>query len=364
MTDDKYEPVTVDGWKYRTAVAVALLPGLVALVVAIAEIISDDSFLASGSIFMLFFVYWITSIRPVKTNYRAGITVLEQPAREVGPGYYFVPRFLCDMQMMPMTVIQEQFPADPEKVSKRDDDLGLLPGEFRPIRAMTRGPNDADGNDPLNARLTLEVTFTVMWHIEKGDFFDLFVKIPGDTWDEKVVAIRHRMRDTGEAQLLQEIAKLSASEVNGKLEEIGHILETEIQKKVEGWGIHIDSADIQAPDYPHKVNDELANIVTSRARLQSTANDAEAERNRLAKIGEGEAAQVISMAEAKKRAHILEGEGIKAAAESIGMAGEDYYAGQIAKETIGEGDVILGVEGIAQAVGLGKHIFGNRKGSG
>lgn len=357
------EPVEVAGWKYNFAVALVLLPGVIALSVGLIWAILGHFNLSAWSIFLLSFAYWITSIRTVQTNELAGVMVLEQPAFESGPGLLFVPRFICEMDTMPAYTVQEQFPADPEKVSKRDDDLGLREGEFRPIRAITAGAKEAFGDDPLNTRMTLEVTFAVRWRLRQEGFFDMYVKIPGRRWLDKVATIRQHMRDTGETELLEEITERAPFEVVRDMHKLNDDLKSELQNAVQNWGIEIEEARMQAPDFPHELNIELARVGAARARKQTTVTDAEGRKQADILAAEAKKQAAILEGEGKKQATILEGEGIKAAAESIGIPGGDYYAGQIAKETIGEGDVILGAEGIAQVVGLGKHIFGERKGA-
>lgn len=357
------EPVEVAGWKYNVAVAVVLLPGIIALSVGLTWAILGHFNLSAWSIFLLSLSYWVTSIRTVQTNELAGVMVLEQPAFESGPGLLFVPRFICEMDTMPAYTVQEQFPSDPEKVSKRDDDLGLREGEFRPIRAITSGAKEQFGDDPLNTRMTLEVTFAVRWRLRKEGFFDMYVKIPGRRWLDKVATIRQHMRDTGETELLEEITERTPFEVVRDMNKLNDDLKSELQNAVKNWGIDIEEARMQAPDFPHELNIELARVGAARARRQTVETDAEAEKTRLTKVGEGQASQVISMAEARKQEQKALGEGMRAAADALGITGEKYFEGEVAKATIGEGDVILGAEGIAQAVGLGKHIFGERKGS-
>ncbi|HEY0979558.1 MAG TPA: hypothetical protein VGE23_01820, partial [Candidatus Paceibacterota bacterium] len=104
-------------------------------------------------------------------------------------------------------------------------------------------------------------------------------------------------------------------------------------------------------------------VAESRANRQAVETEARTERFRLAEVGQGEAEARIANAEARKRELAAEGEGKAEAAKALGISGEDYYAGDIAKETIGQGDVILGAEGISQAVGLGKYIFKSNTGA-
>ena len=192
-------------FRYRRAVLSVLLPGVaLGLVIALQMLFSAKVHLVEWGLLALLGAYYVTSIERVKTGWRGGITVLEQIAMETSSGWFFVPRFIVEIDRMPETENPEQFPADPEKISKRDDDQGLYPGEFRPIRAMTAGSNPEDGDDPLNTRLALELTFVATWTLREGGFFDLYIKIPGRRWSDKVANIRQRLRDRGETELVED----------------------------------------------------------------------------------------------------------------------------------------------------------------
>jgi len=350
-------PIQVKKSLYWRTVWFVLTPGVVLLITMIIQGLTPwKTNLIEWAALALLLAYYVTSLVKVETGFHGGITVLEDPALETGPGWFFVPRFLAEIDTMPAYTSQDQFPADPEKVSKRDDNLGLLPGEFRPIRAMTAGSKPENGDDPLNTRLNLEVTAAVRWSLRDQGFFDLYIRIPGRRWDEKLTNIRKQMRDTLETELIEEIAERSPFEVNRDMPVINAQLKTELQTAVDDWGIEIEEARMQAPDFPHSVNIALASIAEARAIRQATETTALGEKTRLTLVGEGEAAARIANAEARKRELAAEGEGLREAADAMGITPEDYRAGEIAKATIGEGTLILGAEGIAQAIGLGKLI--------
>lgn len=354
--------VEVNEEKYRLTVGLVLAPGLLLAFVMIIQALTPwKTNIVEWSVLFLLVAYYVTSLEKVETGLRGGITVLEDPVYETGPGWFFVPRFFAEIDRMPAYTSQDQFPADPEKVSKRDDDQGLLPGEFRPIRAMTAGANAEDGEDPLNTRLTLEVTFAVRWRLRKGRFFDMYVRIPGRRWADKLQHIRQQMRDTGETELIEEIADRTPFRVNAEMESVNAALKDQLQIAVESWGIEIEEARMQAPDFPHTVNIALADIAEARATKLATEARAQGEKIRLTLVGEGEAAARMANAEARKRELAAEGEGLREAANAMGMSPSEYRAGEIAKATVGESTMVLGAEGIVQAVGLGQIIAGTSK---
>ncbi|MDB5264738.1 MAG: hypothetical protein JWN64_309 [Parcubacteria group bacterium] len=316
---------------------------------------------------VLLAAYYLTSIMFVQTNERGGITVLEKPAREVGPGMYFVPRFLMELFTIPISTQQDQFPADPELISKRPDEFGLKENELRPIRATTAAGrivpgDDLQNEDPLNTRLTLELTYSIRWRLREKGFFDMYVSIPGRTWDDMRTEIRRQMRDTSESELVEEVSKRTPFEVNGDIQVLNAELEREVQTGVSDWGIDILEARLQTPDFSHDVSKALSNIATNRAEAQATAAKAQGEQQRLILEGEGQAQARERLATARQAEIAAEGKGLKEAADALEMPGADYYAGEIVKTAVGEGDLIIGTDGISQIAGLGKYIFKGKNG--
>ncbi|HEY0948154.1 MAG TPA: SPFH domain-containing protein [Candidatus Paceibacterota bacterium] len=363
MNQCKSEHVAVNTARYKRWVTGILMPGALLALTMLVQGITPWWQVPLWEYALLFLLgsYYVTSLQRVETGMIAGITLLEEPVLEVTAGWYFVPRFLMEIDWMPAHTLQDQFPGNPEQISKRDDNLGLLPNEFRPIRAMTAPGKPEDGDDPLNTRLALEVIFAVRWKVKPGGFFDVYVKIPGRRWEDKVVNIRQHMRDTGETELIEEISERSPFRVNADMHLLNDQLKEELQTAVGDWGIEIEEARMQAPDFPHSVNTSLADISTALAQRKVTETKAHAEKQRQILVSEGESAAIINLAEARKRESIARGEGRKEEAELTGISGEQLYAGEIAIKTVGEGDLILGEPGIAQALGIGGFVLKRAK---
>ncbi len=357
------EPVHVNAERYKRWRRNILLPGVIlALCIPLqllAQVFKPEWTIPAveWAVLGLLATYYLTSLRKVETGMIAGITLLEEPVLEVGAGWYFVPRFLMEIDFMPAYTLQDQFPGNPEQVSKRDDNMGLLPGEFRPIRAMTAGAREEDGEDPINTRLTLELIFAVRWRVRIDGFFNVYVKIPGRNWAEKVQNIRQHLRDTGETELVEEITERTPFEINRDMHLLNDSLKEELQAAVENWGIEIEEARIQAPDWPHDLNIKLSQIAEAKATKIIVRTQAEAESARLTLVAEGKANEINLLAEAERNRLAKVGEGQRAAADALGITGREFYAGEIAKETVGEGDLILGEAGIGQAIGLGAHVL-------
>lgn len=298
--------------------------------------------------------------KPVRESEYGGITALNIPAREVGSGWHYQP-LLCAVHTMPKASQQYEFPDEPENVSKRRDAEGLKPNEVRPMR-ITVGPAEAEyEGDPLNTRQALEISTVNEFRLKPKGFFELWINIPGETWEEKLVAIRQRLRDSNETELMEELAKRSPPNILKNVKAVNAKLKEEIQEAVEEFGVEIIRAKIKSPDFPVRVNEGLADIAVASTSAIKVGIDAAAEKGRLVTVSEGERQAGINKAEIRKAELAAEGEGLAAAAKSVGVTGAQQLAAQVARDTIGEADMIIGLEGASQAIGLGKAILKAQK---
>ncbi len=307
-------------------------------------------------------LYLGLSIRVIDTEEIGGIMVLQKPSKAVEAGLAIVLLWFMELHKMPTGVQQVQFPAEPEQISKRPDEAGLLPGEMRPIRITTGPPKPGDttnDNDVLTERLTVEVTVVVRWRVEHGTFFEVFVRIPGRNWPEKRHEIERQMRDTAETELIEEASGMTAGELVNNVSNVNKKLTTEVANCVLPWGVTVLEARMQSPDLSHQVSQKLAAIVTARAEAKATRVTADATRYKLEQEGQGRAAALQAELAAQ-------GKGLKESADAMadGTKPRELLEAEVAKATIGEGDLIIGTDGIAQALGLAKGLLGRSDGNG
>src|SRR6266481_1063199 len=85
----------------------------------------------------LFLTYDIVSIRSVENNESAGITVLQREAIETGRGPKFIPYGIVRLQVVPRALQEDQFPSDPENISRKPDNGVFAAGMFEPMRITT-----------------------------------------------------------------------------------------------------------------------------------------------------------------------------------------------------------------------------------
>lgn len=305
--------------------------------------------------FVLDLAYFAASWQRVRTERVGGKTILERPVKEVGAGWHFVPFGIGKLLSVPVAVQEVQFPGDPEQISKRLDSKGLFPGEFRPMRIMTGLPSESGVKDDiLNERTAVEVTFSVRWQVCIDNFFEFWINTPGRTWEAKKKSIEKQMRDTGENELTEQIAQISAGDVSSNISVLNEKLFAALEKAVRGWGITIKECRMQSPDYGEGITHALARIPIANADAKTTRINAATEKGRLVTLSEGQA---------QARANLLEADGLgyAKAAEAAGMETREYRNGVLATEILGKKTILIGEAGITGAMGVVKTAVGALK---
>ncbi len=358
---------------YVGAIVASFVPLLVSLVLWLIGwgIHIDDTHTVHYG--MLLFVpsllYNISSIRFIATEDLAGVTVLEVPAHEQAEGFLYAPRFLTKVFTLPRSLRQSQFPGEPEQIAKVSDEEAdrMRSDLLRPIR-ITTGPAEGIDDDPLDARLTMEPTFTVTWQLEldqkakdgDGGLFEFLINIPGRTWTQKVFYILKMMRDTGENALNIALSKHSAAWVNSHKQQIIDDVEDRIESKVTRWGILIDEVNVLGLDPDHDTNKSLAKIPQAKAERQATVEKAEGEKERHKLEAEGKADAMRTIADAQKDVDEKRGEGLAAGATKAGVSVRELMAFDITQTILGNKEgkfVFANGSGIADAVTVGATIL-------
>lgn len=333
--------------------------GIGMIVVAVAAIIilffleiETDTFRVNlGGVILNLQALWIAlSIRYLRVDEAGLILFWGTALKEVRRGLRLVPAGLCQLERVSTAAQQDQFPADPELIQKTDDEVPLeqvtierdgqrmTVSKVRPIRITTAAPKDIHKGQILNVQMTTEWTFWVLWRIKGTLAFILNAQ--GD-----MDVVRKQMRDSGESCLVNEVKERVPLELISEFDKIQEELQKGIATAVKRWGIEILAVGMTAPDLNHEVAKALRNIPIVRAEAEQTRTTADATAYKIAKEGEG-------TAEARRLLLAKEGIGLEEAARAAGLTTEQYLQALVARETIGEGDVILGAEGIAQAFGL------------
>jgi regulator of protease activity HflC (stomatin/prohibitin superfamily) len=252
----------------------------------------------------------------------------------------------------------------------------LLRGEVRPIRIMTGPPEPGDENEVLGERTAPEFTFSVRWRVHEKGFFELALNLPGGTdWKNKIFHVRKYMRDTAEGLLNLEVTSRSPVKVVAEQRQIGEKLKAALERAFSRYALEIEEVLLQSPDFGVGINHALARVIEARGEAKETRTKADGKSYETAKLSEGAATAAVNAAEAestrlrvvsegqkdadlnaavgREAALAAEGTGRKRAAEALGMEGAHYMALEQAPEILGDKTVILGAEGVAQALGIG-----------
>lgn len=362
MTEDSDKPLDTKISRYIKAVVFVLLPMPFIALSATLTLLRGQVPWMEIVISLPFLAYYGTSIERVKANYVGGIFVLERYAWEVGPFYYFVPRGICKLGVLPVSFNQEQFPGDPERISKRSDEHDLN-GMLRPFRIPTAGSEPGSGDDPLRTRMTLEPTASVVWRLARKGFFEMWIRIPGDTWEEKYANIVRQMYDSLHSMLGKSLAKRTPVQLYENLEEVDKELKAALVKALKKFGVQIDRVEMQPPPPPHRVNIALAEISEALARKQAGITKAEEEKQSEILRQEGVAQGRERLSEADRIERKNRGVGDMEAATALGISGKEHRNGELGVAALSKSTVIAGPDGVAQVLALGKVLTaGDKKG--
>jgi regulator of protease activity HflC (stomatin/prohibitin superfamily) len=270
-----------------------------------------------------------------------------RPIDNVSSGLVFVPLWIFTLITETGLVIQDELPAEPEKIyrgSEGDPEGSTVPPELAtlgfkpPIRVTFSGKNAAlsvkkriDEHDPYDRRLTEEVVPVIRWKI---DNFVVFLKTIGS-----IDRARVQMEDTCVKTFTEHLTKVSPAIALLRLAYFSGLLKTEIEKLVGGWGVKIENAQIKTIRFSKTLNAAVQDVVVQ-------------ERKRAAKILEGEGL-------GGKEKAILDGrtEGFKKMREDLGVDGETVIGAETARAIAGEGEkssqrtIIAGASGFADLIG-------------
>lgn len=296
--------------------------------------------------FYVLILYIVASLRIVGPKELGCILIFGRPWRNVSSGLIPVPLGICSLVKETRNTIQDELPAEPEKIYRGSDtdkegtsmppDLQAL-GMKPPIRVTFSGRNKAsedaliDEEDPYDRRLTEEVVPVIRWRI---DDLKIFLTTVGS-----VKEARRQMEDVCIATFTVHLTKVSPAVALIRLNKYSGVLKKAVEKLVGGWGVHIQSAQIKALRFSKALNTAVQNVVVQ-------------ERNKMAKIREGEGL-------GGREEAVLNGRtaGMKKMATDLKLEGGAILGAETARAIAGEGDkssqrtIIAGTGGFTELVG-------------
>ena len=298
------------------------------------------TFSGGPTLILLAMIYLMLSLKEVGANEVAGAFCYGKALVRLSPGLHFIPLFLMQVLKAPRTVQEFQCPDDPERIFKGDDKETLPLGMVRPIRAVTRAPENIE-KDILDTRMTLSVNFAVQYAIT--GIFDYTANF-GSTEE-----IQKQLRDIGEVTIVEDITQNTPASFIKNLPKINLKLAEQVKERFENSGVNIISVRLLSPDISHEVSMALAGIPKARAEAAQVEAKAEGEKTRLTKEGEGKGAAELALLTAQAN-------GRKVIMDALKVKGDIVLATEAVRGLSDKTDVlIVGAEsGMRDVMGLVK----------
>lgn len=294
-----------------------------------------------GFAMVLFIAFHLlASFRVVGAKELGVLLLFNKPLYPVDSGLRFVPWLICSLVRETRLVIEDELPANPEKIHRvARGEPEFVPAElsekgYRPPLRVTfasnheKGTEDDVSPDPLKERITAEVPGIVRWQIV--DLMVFLIEI-GD-----IENARAQMGDVYESVITLEMGQVTAAEAVQNRGARDEAVKKELEKSTIGWGVKIFTASIKQIIFSHEFNTIL---------------------------------QKIPQAQAQRRADMLEGEGLglrekgilsgrtaglKEMQKELGINSEAILASETARDVASKVDtlVAVGQGGMADLMGI------------
>ncbi|MFH0803541.1 MAG: SPFH domain-containing protein [Candidatus Tagabacteria bacterium] len=272
------------------------------------------------AVFFFQVLYTGFCLRTVGPTEWGALLFFGKPIKQLGPGLVFVPWPFCILVKETKLTIQLELPGEPEEVERADQDK---PGQGKkiPIRIThaslesaidpeTKKPftdtqKKAMADDPLNQRLTSEVSFIVRYKIK--DFIKFLSTIGSakeasrQISDTVVLTGQTELAKLTPAQTLTRLKIVSRTIRNSVDYLVGEIPDPDTQKQKDPWGIDVEDASIKLIDTGRRVNVSIADATAAGFEKTAVIQKADGERERLIREGAGVATarRLLLEAEAK-----------------------------------------------------------------
>ncbi len=326
----------------------------------------------------------VMSIRSVNEQDLGAIIFFGRPLFPVRNGLVFVPLGVFKLSTDTRLVIQDELPADPEYIWRSVDGSGkdipitadaIEQGFREPIRipftfseaelekteATREQIEDTSASkvvqlepgDPLNQRVTGEVSVIVRWRID--NYIKVLTGIGG------VAKIRRQLADRTVRFLFEALPKKSAAEALREMEGTSDDLEKILKRMVSGlhtegdegeqhddWGITLESASIKEIAFSHGLNEQIQKMAEAAAEGRALAEKSKGERTRLRCEGEGDAAAELARLKART-------EGLSGMKDGLGIPAEVVVGSETARAITnnpGQKTLIVGTQGITDLIGV------------
>lgn len=305
--------------------------------------------------------YILLSLRIVGPKELGVLLFFGKPIKELRSGLVFVPWLICQLNKETRLTIQDELPADPQYIFRREDVEVVPPGFFPPIRIpfgfprkelekiITKSPDGKTieheltvppEDDPLNIRITAEVVPVIRWRIE--NYIQFLITIGSRE------QARRQMEDCAVASLTREFAKITPAVALANLGTYSISLQNEIRARIENWGIKLESAQIKIINFHRDLNDAISAVPEAKLNAKAIITKSEAAKEQERLLGEGKGAAEKAVLDGRTA-------GFKKMMNDLNVSAEVILGAETARaitENPGQKTVIVGQQGFTDLIGI------------
>lgn len=303
------------------------------------------------STFLAQILYILFSFKTIGPTELGARLFFGKPIDKLFSGLVFIPFGICELKTETRLTTEDELPANPQHIFRKEDKEPVPAGMFPPIRIPFGNPAvGSDLSDPLNVRVTAEVVPMVRWKIVD---YIIFLTTIGSKDEAK-----RQMQDSAVAMLTNEFAKITPAKALADLATYNETLRKEIQRRVNSWGIELVNAQVKAINLHHDLNVAIASIPEETAKARAKVITAEGEKQKLTLEGEGRGA--AEQAELGGRTN-----GFKEMADKLSVPSAAVIGAETARAITsnpGQKTVVVGAGGLKELVGVATAVSETLKG--
>ena len=335
-----------------------------AILIVVALILSGSEFTLLGAkwnagltLFVFQFLYTLGSLRTIGPDKQGLVLVFGRSVFAARPGLVFVPLFICELELYPLTNIEHEWPGEPEDIFHGDGSPPEGSNKVPPNR-ITFGdyaegkdgdPDDPDGfrkglskDDPLNRRVTIE-------HVPIVGIYKIVDPI---NFRQKFGSLKEADRilnDVALGAVADDFGKFTAAVVNKHLSKFTEKVEGAVRRFIDpSWGIAILRVQIKQLKPSHGLNTQIEEMAKAAAAKIAKVTSAEGVREERRLHGEGEGLG--------QRARLKGfGDGIREGSALAGVSATSFLGADTAKEITknpGQKTIVVGAGGLSEIIGV------------
>lgn len=293
-------------------------------------------------VFAIGILHFAAGTKTIDANRIGGIFVLGWMTAEVSGQLICVPPGPLWLKDADVLTKDLEIPAEPENIWREETNPPANRPELRPPIRITfaEGP---DKNDPLQRRVTQEVSFFVRLRVEK--FFNFYRRI--GTIEEA----RRQLEDVGVSYLAEVLPEHTLSDAIKKVKDYSEELKLRLIAATKGWGTRVVTARVKQFPFSRSLNQKIQAMAESTAEKRAKITAAEGEKEKLTLEGAGRASAVKSEIDARTK-------GMKNMSKALDIDGKLIFGGETAR-AIGQSPstkTIVGLPGFRELVAVGTEI--------